>query len=580
MKKLFIIILLIIGIFFRSYQPGLYIFGFDQVQILTNAELIKQGNMTLIGPRTGPAEMFTGPLIYYITALFLFVFGSPWSIVATSTLIAAFTGFSLFYLIRKYISIESALVALIIWTFSPFLIRFDRIAWNPDLTFLASSLVFFPMLGYLKQKKVSSVDLILIFIGSFLGFQAHFSGLLLPVMLFLTLVVFKKFSIKLMLVSGLGLATSILPSLIFDYRHGWLNARGLISFLSEKETIGGTLFFGRFVHSLQMASEIFGSFSPFELERNVSIYLGLLFLSIVIWKFAKKQVENYTNTAVSFFWVSTVIVIFSFYRSNAPEYYFFIFLPALFVFASDLLEPNKKIMNFQKSLIILILSILSFYSIINFESIVHIDSPKVNSQLNIARDIASHNTRDPIAKVAYDILEVDTIGMRYFIDKLVTLSDVGKTVHISQTNDKNTRYDQYGLWLDPRTEQGFQYIVSNDVVLKMPENIRLLEDRYQGAKYGPHESFQIASNDELTGDILVLVRYIGNPFIVGNETFLNLKKHVTQKETENGWKQIIFESYSGYLKEYENYILVYVTDKTPIELYEISALSIKPGILY
>jgi len=237
-------------------------------------------------------------------------------------------------------------------------------------------------------------------------------------------------------------------------------------------------------------------------------------------------------------------------------------------------------MNFQKSLIILILSILSFYSIINFESIVHIDSPKVNSQLNIARDIASHNTRDPIAKVAYDILEVDTIGMRYFIDKLVTLSDVGKTVHISQTNDKNTRYDQYGLWLDPRTEQGFQYIVSNDVVLKMPENIRLLEDRYQGAKYGPHESFQIASNNELTGDILVLVRYIGNPFIVGNETFPNLKKHVTQKETENGWKPINFESYSGYLKEYENYILVYVTDKTPIELYEISALSIKPGILY
>ena len=52
---------IIAGAFFRAYMPEAYIFGFDQVQILTNAEAITNGDLTLIGPRTGPADMFTGP---------------------------------------------------------------------------------------------------------------------------------------------------------------------------------------------------------------------------------------------------------------------------------------------------------------------------------------------------------------------------------------------------------------------------------------------------------------------------------------------------------------------------------------
>ncbi len=579
MKKLFIVVLLLIGIFFRAYQPGLYTFGFDQVQILTNAELIKQGNMTLIGPRTGPAEMFTGPLIYYITAFFLFFFSSPWALVATSTFIAAITGTVLFILIKKYISLESAIITLIIWTFSPFLIRFDRIAWNPDLTLLASSLVFFPLLNILKKNKPSSLDLVFILIGSFLGFQAHFSGLLLPFLLFLTLVLFKKFSIVTLLSSGLGLIFSILPTIIFDYRHDWLNAKGLISFMSEKETIGGTLFFGRFIHAIQATFEIFGSFTPFELERKVSIYIGILFFAIVLWQFIKKEVKNYTNTSVALFWILIVTAIFSFYRSNAPEYYFFIFLPALFVFATDLISPliNKK--EIKQETLIIIFSVLTIYSISNFDSFAVKNGSRISNQLNIATDIATFSKRAPVSKVAYDILDVDAIGMRYFINRLVTLSDPGRTVHIVLTEDLNSRYDQYGLWADPRVSNEVRYLVSSNIVLTMPTNISLLQDKTLGTYFGSNEAFQVVADNQLNGDLVVLVKEIGNPFISGNEVFPNIKKNMSPKETESGWKAIDYESYKGYLKEYENYLLVYVTQKTPSELYQISAQSIKPGIL-
>lgn len=579
MKKLFIFFLLAIGIFFRAYQPGLYVFGFDQVQILSNAELIKQGNITLIGPRTGPAEMFTGPLIYYITAFFLFFIDSPWAIVATSTLIAAITGLSLFLLFKKYISAENALVVLLIWTFSPFLIRFDRIAWNPDLTLLASSLVFFPMLGYMKQKMISNLDILLIFIGSFLGFQAHFSGLLLPAMLFLTLIVFKKLSMIPLIASGLGLISSILPSIIFDYRHGWLNVKGLVSFLSEKETIGGTLFFGRFVHAIKASLEILGSFMPFELEREVSIYLGLLLLTVVLWQFFKRQVKNYTNTAASLLWVLVIVVIFSFYRSNAPEYYFFIFLPALFIIASDFISSLSYKKQINQGLIILVISVLSIYSISNFNSFATKNGSRISNQLNIAKDISTYNNLVPVSKIAYDILEVDTIGMRYFVDGLVTLSDLGQTVHIATTEDHNSRYNQYGLWADPRVSTDFNYIVSSEIVLKMPSNINLLQDKTLGTEFGSNETFQIVADNQLTGDLIVVVKQIGNPFISGNEVYPSIKKAMSQKETEKGWKAIDYQSYKGYLKEYENYLLVYVTNKTSSELFEVSAQSIKPGIL-
>ncbi len=87
--------LLLLGVFFRTYQPGWNPFGFDQVQILENAQQIKQGDFTLIGPRTGPGNMFTGPLIYYLTACLMFILPSPWTIVGTSVLIAAASGVAL-----------------------------------------------------------------------------------------------------------------------------------------------------------------------------------------------------------------------------------------------------------------------------------------------------------------------------------------------------------------------------------------------------------------------------------------------------------------------------------------------------
>ncbi|MCB9812869.1 MAG: glycosyltransferase family 39 protein [Pseudomonadales bacterium] len=584
-----VVILILTGTFYRAYMPQLYPFGFDQVQILTNAEDIKNGNLTLIGPRTGPAQMFTGPLVYYITAVFFFFFDSPWSIVGMSTLISAVTGLSIFFLLKKYVSKKSAIIGLLIWTFSPYLIYFDRIAWNPNLSFLASAFIFFPLLGIITEKKSKRIDLFLIFIGSFLGFQAHFSGLLLPVLLVLTLLIYKKFSIKPIIASALGFASSLLPTIIFDAKNGWLNSRGFISFLLEKESVGGTLFYSRFIHSIKAALEILGSLVPYQLERNISVYVGLFILIFVAWFYFKKILNNGLNTSISFLWISIVVVIFSFYRSNSPEYYFFILLPAMFVFASNFISPLINKIKYPKEIFLLLYFLLAFSTVSNFKAIAGSGSLQISNQLNMALDIARISKTTPIKEVSYDISSVDSYGMNYFVKRMIDVNSLDRTsqnarvIHVAHAESANDRYGNYGLWIDPRTDEQSNYVTNSDVVLRTTSNFLLYQDKYMGWAYGPHEAYRIVSENGFTGDLLVLVKKIDNPFLPGNDTTQILNKNASEKLLENDWRAINYEEYKGYLKEYELFSLVYISTKLGDEFSLISkdfeALNIRPGIL-
>ncbi len=70
-KSLTILLIVAAGLFLRWLYPLDRLFEFDQNQIAVFAKQIIDKNFTLIGPRTGPAQFFTGPLIYYLGAILL-----------------------------------------------------------------------------------------------------------------------------------------------------------------------------------------------------------------------------------------------------------------------------------------------------------------------------------------------------------------------------------------------------------------------------------------------------------------------------------------------------------------------------
>ena len=207
-KKYLLILFLIIGILFRSYAWQAFSLSFDQVQILTNAEKIISGKLTLIGPRTGPANTFTGPLIYYLAALLIALFGSIKTAVLLPIILSTVTGLILYYLSIQYLDKKTALFSFIIWSISPLLINLDRILWNPNLSLMAFAFVFYPLIF---AKKINKVDLLLIALGSFLSYQAHFSAFLLPVIVFLITIIDHRPK-KLFFASLIGLIISLPPT--------------------------------------------------------------------------------------------------------------------------------------------------------------------------------------------------------------------------------------------------------------------------------------------------------------------------------------------------------------------------------
>lgn len=103
-------LLIVLGTFFRVLFPTNVSLGFDQVQILENASKILQGDLSLIGPRTGPASIFTGPLIYYLTSPILFIFGEVVAVYLTPLLFALITGLVLYWLVFYYVGPDEAVI--------------------------------------------------------------------------------------------------------------------------------------------------------------------------------------------------------------------------------------------------------------------------------------------------------------------------------------------------------------------------------------------------------------------------------------------------------------------------------------
>ena len=423
-QYLLVFFIIAVGLLYRTHQSGAHPFGFDQVQIITNAERILTGQPTLIGPRTGPAAIFTGPLIYYLTALIM-LFSNPYSAsVITPVLLAAITALSLYYLFKRYVNQKSALIALSLWALSPFLINMDRVFWNPNLSLLAFSLVFFPIFF---TKKAVLCDYLLVFLGSFLAYQAHFSGLLiLPILLLLTLT--KLVNKKYLIATALGLGLSLLPTLVFDLRHNFLNYHGLISLITGGQTGAGPLsLLENFYHNLLITGETW--IKLFFLPQHFlwAGWSGLLILSLIILKIKPTKI----NRSISL-WLIMVALLLAFYQGEKPEYYFLISLPALLYYLVTILNHWR-----WQWLIIWLVALAGYSSQTIYGP--NLDLSLGNS-LAIYQQLMEINQQEGIKQVIYDVPHGQTAGLEYLVSQLELTPDQGSTVHLIYPADNQQEY--------------------------------------------------------------------------------------------------------------------------------------------
>lgn len=466
--------------------------NFDQIQIIKAAEEILVGNLTLIGPRTGPAAMFTGPLIYYLAAPIVFLFGNLYAIPVISALIALVTAIVLFFLTKKYFDEKTAFIVLVFYTFSPFLVNFDRVLWNPNLVFLATILILIPSL----KPNASRFTYLWLILGGFLTYQAHFSGF---VLLFLGLCILffskdKKF--KLMATLFFGFLLSLLPTVIFDLRNNFLNTKGFLNLIfGENKSVSLPLsinnavsFFLRLKENLLVVLRIIGELFIGKSSTTLVFSLAILFI-ILLFVYLKKDFL----TKITFFWSVIIIILYSFYSHDRPEYYFLILAPCFLLLMAKLIAKLKNKIFYFGLLVFIFVTIG-----VNFQSF---PAGYGISIKNIYLTQKYLNDKK-ISQIIYDMPYGYQFGIEYYLNK-INFTEDGLKAHVIYPNNNNYSNvykinKSFGVWLDNRDYVKKNYVTKDDYILSINKKFELLQSYPIDNIAGNQEKYLIENKDNKT----------------------------------------------------------------------------------
>ncbi len=559
---------LVVALGLRGIRYQAYPFGFDQIQIAQNANQIASGNLTLIGPRTGPADMFTGPLIYYLAGPFSLIVGPAYSTVAVALFISFLTGLTLFGLARKYLSPKINATILTLWALSPLLVKYDRVPWNPNLMFLASALTFIP---FLKTKKLDWIDSLIIAAGVFLGYQAHFSGLFLLPLAGLGILLKRRF--KLIITPVIGFGLSLAPTILFDLRNDWLNLNGFIQLVSNKDKVATYSIVQRLIQNMYIIIETTGKIFFQDTQLSLILSAGTTIWLIFLWQFFLRLKEKEKSWAslfqviFSLLWITLTGTTMALYRGNNPEYYFFVTLPALlFVIAQVLVKTQVKLWT--------IILFLGFFSSLQTASLSKDLGLTIGSQYQVIKKIHQIDQSHPIGELVYDMEAVETLGLKYLLSQdPLSLSKPGEKVHIIHPNPELPYFDyniagSIGLWIDPRKNPNITYFTQDEFIIGLPLGWHFYKPT-QASKSDLSEIYLIADSNHKTIRSLVLVT---KEQLKKSKLTFNNQSIKAGIEADQNWKLTNSSQGKPHLKKRNNlYEFVVIGKKTPalsnIELY-------------
>ncbi len=238
--NLLILIILLLAFILRAYRiEALLDFHYDQGR---DAKIIwdlwHSGKLFLIGPTTGLDGIFLGPFYYYLIAPFYLIGGG--NPVIPSLFLSLLVTVSLFvlYLTGNEIGGRvTGFTALVIGTFSNHLIFSGRWLSNPTPIYLTSILIFFLMVKILKNSKNYYWYLIYLLVGLSLQFELASAVFYLPILLVFTIWQRKNLNFKIFIISSLFLFVTLLPQIIFNFKHDNILFKNIIAELNNDNKI-------------------------------------------------------------------------------------------------------------------------------------------------------------------------------------------------------------------------------------------------------------------------------------------------------------------------------------------------------
>ena len=245
MKKVFnfwnvlVFTILALALFVRVYRlPEILGFWYDQGRdALVIWDLIHNGKLFLIGPMMGNTGIFRGPWYYYlITPAYYFFDGNPLYANCFLILISVFGLFLLYKLGEKIGGTRLGLIALIIASFSSYVIGASRWLSNPTPTLLTGIGFIYFTFKFL-EKKWWALPSIALTIGMGLNFGAATEIFLIPAILFIFYLKPKVIpSLKIIFLSITSFIFTFLPQIIFEVRHKGVMLKAFYNFIFNEKT--------------------------------------------------------------------------------------------------------------------------------------------------------------------------------------------------------------------------------------------------------------------------------------------------------------------------------------------------------
>lgn len=374
-EKLLIGLILILYLFLRVFQlEERTPFRWDQVYNAWGAKnIIINKEYPLIGMQAKNTGLYVGPLYSYLNAgMFYITRLDPIAEPVLATLISIFTFFVVWYVTKEVFSRSVALVALVFYTVSFYIVYLDRVPWPVNLITPFSALIFYSLYKLLRGEYKY---LLLLALSLGISFNAHFTAILyLPIIFVVFLRMPKsKQMIKYSFISILIFFVFITSIILFQ-----------IQTKSPSQSI--SQFYNNNSHGfhatrfLQVAKDAFiefsGIFDSFPIVKNFQFVFFPLFLLIYLRQ--KKSKEKIDIVILMSLWLLIPWIAFSMYKGEISNYYFTLTRPVvimtlsyLFVFIFNLKHWVNKVVLVSFLAIFISLNIRTFFMFADPENLLH-----------------------------------------------------------------------------------------------------------------------------------------------------------------------------------------------------------------
>jgi len=361
--SILLILTLITAFLIRMYRLEERVgFGADQEYLFYKAKELLSGDPVLLGMATSVGGFSIGPFFTYLWTLFSFLFsGNPLSGSYLSVFLGLITVVVIFFTTRVvFKSYLTALSLAIIYSFSYSIYVWDISPWPPSLFYISQ---FFLIAGiYISTKRSSGF--MLAALGFAIGFNSHISIFvsLFPAMVFWFVNyrnIKKKINTRHAYYSLAIIFLAVLPNLIFDLSHQFINIKRLFGLVGNPQTqYFHPSSLSKITYSLYESS--IGVLYP-SAEKNSLPFIFWGVIALVLLTLRNSKLKSFVYLLL--LWLFIPAVVFLSWKGNFSEYYLtMITVPAFILLLGCLIK------HFSKRWKIITLWLFILFSFVNLKA--------------------------------------------------------------------------------------------------------------------------------------------------------------------------------------------------------------------